>query len=307
MKTNISLRIEKPCHENWNNMIPEEQGKFCLKCAKTVVDFTNKTKDEIIDFFKKRNYETACVRTRSDVLEQTPGLIRMKQRLARFAYLLYLVFGSFLFSCNQPSAQNNITGKIEMPRIESENPVLIGDTTIVKQVEEPKAIMKGEMIFHPKESETIETPFIPDTIDLEGVTVNSPQTLMGDVIMVSGGMSIHYTLIQGTEFQFPDTIQADNNTGFDSQLNIEQQPSLQVFPNPTAGEFSVQLKNLKDEQINLSVINITGQVVKVLDANEYTTEKNNIPVNISELASGIYFVRLETGDTAITERLILTK
>ena len=118
MKTKISLRIEKPCSANWNNMIPEAQGKFCLQCAKTVVDFTTKTKDEIIDFFTKRNFETACVRTRSDVLEQTPVLIRLKQRLARFAYILYLVFGAFLFSCNQQVPQGKILGEISMPVIE---------------------------------------------------------------------------------------------------------------------------------------------------------------------------------------------
>lgn len=195
-----------------------------------------------------------------------------------------------------------------MPEIENENHVLIGDTTYVQETPIP-VLMKGEMIFHPKETEPIETPLVSDTINLEGVTVMGKSTIDYEkcFVSISGGISIHYEEIPELEIQIPDTIHTNINTGFDSQLKFEQQPSLKVFPNPTAGEFFVQIKNLKDEQINLSVINITGQVVKVLDANEFTTEKNNIPVNISDLASGIYFVRLETSDTAITERLILAK
>jgi hypothetical protein len=44
-----SLQITTPCHENWDEMSATEQGKFCDSCAKTVIDFTNKSKAEIID------------------------------------------------------------------------------------------------------------------------------------------------------------------------------------------------------------------------------------------------------------------
>ena len=32
--------INDPCHENWNEMTPQEQGRHCAKCDKVVVDFT---------------------------------------------------------------------------------------------------------------------------------------------------------------------------------------------------------------------------------------------------------------------------
>ena len=35
--------IPEPCHENWNKMTPQEQGRHCAVCSKVVVDFTKKT------------------------------------------------------------------------------------------------------------------------------------------------------------------------------------------------------------------------------------------------------------------------
>lgn len=40
MKKKVSYSIAEPCHEDWNAMIPEEKGRFCKSCEKTVIDFT---------------------------------------------------------------------------------------------------------------------------------------------------------------------------------------------------------------------------------------------------------------------------
>ncbi|HYV93613.1 MAG TPA: hypothetical protein VE978_17695, partial [Chitinophagales bacterium] len=107
------LNIENSCHEDWNKMLPEDQGKFCLSCKKAVHDFTSKTTEEVMEFFQKRKLKTACVRVNSNVLNQpkviaVQGLDKLlKKRLAWFAYALYLVFGSVLFSCNS-AVQNDM-------------------------------------------------------------------------------------------------------------------------------------------------------------------------------------------------------
>lgn len=45
---NIGLRIEEPCHEEWADMTPDEQGRFCDSCQKSVIDFTHLTDNEIL-------------------------------------------------------------------------------------------------------------------------------------------------------------------------------------------------------------------------------------------------------------------
>ena len=47
MESKFKITIPKPCHEDWNAMTPEETGRFCSVCTKGVVDFTNKTTEEI--------------------------------------------------------------------------------------------------------------------------------------------------------------------------------------------------------------------------------------------------------------------
>jgi hypothetical protein len=51
MKT-FNLKIEKPCHENWDEMKIVGGGKFCSSCTKVVVDFSRMDKNAIADFFK---------------------------------------------------------------------------------------------------------------------------------------------------------------------------------------------------------------------------------------------------------------
>ena len=49
----MKIEINKPCHENWDAMTPNEKGAFCSLCKKNVVDFSQKTLSEIKDFFSE--------------------------------------------------------------------------------------------------------------------------------------------------------------------------------------------------------------------------------------------------------------
>ena len=48
MRKSITLNIPEPCHEDWNEMTPKQQGRHCMVCNKTVVDFTKQTDEQII-------------------------------------------------------------------------------------------------------------------------------------------------------------------------------------------------------------------------------------------------------------------
>src|SRR5580700_8031354 len=48
MAGQIQVRIDKPCSECWEQMTPEEQGRFCTACQKTVINFSGMSDSEIL-------------------------------------------------------------------------------------------------------------------------------------------------------------------------------------------------------------------------------------------------------------------
>ena len=54
------VEIKKPCRVDLNTMIPDEKGRFCGVCQTSVIDFTNKTPDEIALYFRIHAAEKNC-------------------------------------------------------------------------------------------------------------------------------------------------------------------------------------------------------------------------------------------------------
>ncbi|MGI4805397.1 MAG: energy transducer TonB [Janthinobacterium lividum] len=47
MENQPIARLTFTCNRNWDDMVPVKNGRFCNDCQKKVVDFTDKTNDEI--------------------------------------------------------------------------------------------------------------------------------------------------------------------------------------------------------------------------------------------------------------------
>lgn len=58
MKSHI--KIENPCSEKWNLMQDSTRGKFCEKCSKYLIDFTDKTDGEVLEVFKNAEGNEIC-------------------------------------------------------------------------------------------------------------------------------------------------------------------------------------------------------------------------------------------------------
>jgi hypothetical protein len=77
--------------------------------------------------------------------------------------------------------------------------------------------------------------------------------------------------------------------------NVNSVTTINVFPNPFNDIFSLQISTLKQENVSLSLYNISGEVVK-----ENTIISNRkIEFNNSDLPSGMYFLKatLNSGET----------
>lgn len=68
MRKVISVSIPEPCHENWETMSPQDKGRHCDVCEKTVFDFTNKTDEQIVKTFE--NSGKLCGRFKTNQLDR---------------------------------------------------------------------------------------------------------------------------------------------------------------------------------------------------------------------------------------------
>lgn len=108
----MEISIKKPCHENWSGMTPNEQGAFCGKCVKTVVDFSKQSLDEIKSFFAGRTQEKVCGRFEEKQLMALSfdaffDQFRRFEFTKRLAVILFFTFGVWLFGASSASAQSN--------------------------------------------------------------------------------------------------------------------------------------------------------------------------------------------------------
>ncbi len=82
--------------------------------------------------------------------------------------------------------------------------------------------------------------------------------------------------------------------------DFSQDAILSVYPNPTNGEFNIELGQLASENIDLKIISITGKMVK-----EMTLKQGLNTININGLNSGLYILNLTSDNNTVTHKLIL--
>jgi hypothetical protein len=96
MPTPLKLHIPEPCHENWQNMTQQEQGRFCGSCQKTVVDFSVMTDKEILDYFSKTS-QHVCGRFTNDQLNKELKITEKRKRFS-LAYIWNIILATLLIT-----------------------------------------------------------------------------------------------------------------------------------------------------------------------------------------------------------------
>ncbi|MFB9078578.1 energy transducer TonB [Flavobacterium procerum] len=119
MDKKYKITIPEPCQEDWNQMTPNENGRFCMNCSKTVVDFTSMLPEEIQHYFIQNQNEKFCGHFRKSQLDtitiQIPSRILYTQAHYHKMFLLalFITMGTTLFSC-----ADNEGNKVKIDKIE---------------------------------------------------------------------------------------------------------------------------------------------------------------------------------------------
>ena len=77
-----------------------------------------------------------------------------------------------------------------------------------------------------------------------------------------------------------------------------------LYPNPASGSATLKIDLNDNNKVELSVLNLVGQVVKQSSTNAQIGE-NNIQFDLNGLSSGIYLVNVKIGNTVATKKLVV--
>jgi len=82
-----------------------------------------------------------------------------------------------------------------------------------------------------------------------------------------------------------------------------QTSGVAVYPNPAVSNFNVALTETFGQNINISVMSMSGQLIKTVS----TTNTGLINVDASSLSSGVYMVQISNGNQVVTRKINIQK
>lgn len=95
--------------------------------------------------------------------------------------------------------------------------------------------------------------------------------------------------------------------GDNGQAALPVSISLATWPNPFNAEMTVRYELPARQQVTLSVYNLIGQQVATLAQGPAAAGQHLVTWNASDLASGVYLVRLDAGATTKLQKVLLVK
>jgi hypothetical protein len=171
------ISIPTPCHEDWSQMTPNELGRHCNACAKTVVDFTNMSDEAVQQYLLSRHGERICGRFSTTQLHRIH--IQLPQNIfelsmpwwKRFLVASLIVFSTTLFSCDVKTNGDIVINDSSIQVIPE--PRKISDSAIPIQ---PLYIERDSMVSTNKKATPVQTiPDLPSVVEPE-----PDQKLMGE-------------------------------------------------------------------------------------------------------------------------------
>ncbi|MEQ6125112.1 energy transducer TonB [Pseudotenacibaculum sp. MALMAid0570] len=187
MKKHFKVSIPKPCHEDWSKMTPKEKGRFCNSCSKTVIDFTQKSQEEIQNFLAENNGKRVCGHFQRNQLDtivlEIPTLTFQQQLSFQKLFILALLFvmGTTLFSCqNSSGKKQKIENVILIDTIEKVIIQTLGELPVTGKTLPPEFNKN----FHIDSTIEIEE----EEIIIEDVPIiETPEEIEGEVILTTLG------------------------------------------------------------------------------------------------------------------------
>lgn len=314
----LSLSIPEPCHENWNNMLPDEKGRFCLSCSKSVHDFTGKSDQEIHAILMANKDQKVCGRFSKSQLNR-PLNIRVNladlpsnmSATRSFAIALFLVFGSLLFSCTDSFGQNMGEVTVVLPVKTKELPeknlppdsLFLNTDPVTGDVKWEAPVMgKMEYIEAEQEPDSLETP--PDSMQ---VIPRIEPSYMGGVRLVPLIGETQLEENQETETLLGDTILVKRQEEPELKTT-EPDNDFRVYPNPGKEEFNFSYTLVRASDVILEIYGEKGELIdRLFEIPQQHAGIYTVPMKLPNLSPGIYFANLIVDGKRSTKKIVVSE
>ncbi len=135
--------------------------------------------------------------------------------------------------------------------------------------------------------------------------------------------SVHVVFQEDSEpgtFEWPSeqSIATENNlihmpfdkgffVGISDELEITGFELSEGYPNPAVYSvtFNIKLENASD--IEISILNFTGQLIKEIRYQGFSSGNNRFTINVSDIVSGVYYFTITAGEQMICRKILINK
>ncbi|MFH1320459.1 MAG: PKD domain-containing protein [Bacteroidota bacterium] len=101
------------------------------------------------------------------------------------------------------------------------------------------------------------------------------------------------------------SIDVPEATGIENPQGFQNPEGLGIYPNPTEGLITFDIKLKETTDVEIQIQNVVGEILHSYSLGEI--QKVMHEVDMSELPNGVYFVKLVTKDSSINKRIVITK
>ena len=105
-----------------------------------------------------------------------------------------------------------------------------------------------------------------------------------------------------------EIVNVDPQTPANNEVSEEPMAALSVYPNPTAGQATFNLKSVETGKTSIEVFDLAGaKVATVINTTVEAGLEYNFSFDASRLATGVYIYRMNTGGNVEMGRLVISK
>ena len=292
-------------------MTPTEQGAFCQKCAIDVIDFTQKTPNEVKAILRANKGKHLCGHFGVKQLEMLNSDDytfwqgqSTKTFQSKFVCALVLVFGLTLFSCSKN--EERIISELSNTR--TEMVVNVEDRSVVDDFAE--TIQAATFQNHLEEQALIPPPFIDWEMHVDGgigwseswvdMVPEEPIHQTSEVTSILGGLRVHHEYLEVEELIVPDSAESLLP---DPILNEANPFETKAFPNPTRDFSNLVVFVNKEAQYDIMLFNMGGQLIREIHRGELQAGEQRFEIDLNDQKPGMYLTRIISGDQAETVKI----